>query len=119
MGIELGTFTGFILLGFLSWKLGSLVKYVTSKHYGEAITQVVIFGIGIGIAFAVGASDWAEETVVGNRALSDINGVSKALVGIVIASTGSGLYDFKKAFDGSDSATEPALMPHQGDTPPA
>ncbi len=100
------------LLAFFAaiWKAVDLVRYATAKDTRAVITQCIAYAAGIAGVFLVGASDFAESWDVGaDVTLSDMNGASKAIVGIVFASASSAIVDFKRARDNSDSAAVPVL----------
>jgi hypothetical protein len=103
------------------WKLVDLVKYVTRSNLRETITQLLVFAAAIGGAFLMGAADVAKGWDVGAGVpLTDMDGWSKVLLGVVWAGGASAAYDIKKALDSSDSAAVPSLpIVNRGEaTPP-
>ncbi len=94
----------------LVWKLVDLVKYVRNGDVNAALTQLTTYAAGVGVAFLFAATQWADGIMIGDAALSSLSGASLVVAGLALASTGSALYDFKKARDNSDSAATPKLF---------
>lgn len=94
----------------LVWKVISVIKMATGRDYKGVVTQALTWAAGI-IAVVLAAQTDVAETVTawGNMALSELDGWSQIWAGLVVASVGSAGYDFKKAFDNTDSAAEPGL----------
>lgn len=92
------------------FKVVDLVKYASRANVRQVVTQLLAFAVGIGAAFLIGAADIAETWDVGaGKAVTDMDGWSKVVLGVVWGAGASALYDFKKAFDGGDSAHTPSL----------
>lgn len=107
--MEVLTLASLIALGM---RLVSFFKYVRAKDWNASFTQATVWGCGVLLVFLAGAADITNKLVLwdGVPALSDINSASKVLLGMMLLSTGSVVYEFKKAFDRNDSAAEPALL---------
>jgi hypothetical protein len=104
-------------LSALIWKIGSVVKQLIARDFSASLTQVIIWVIGIGVALLAREADITEGLVIpGGPALGAADTASIILLGIILGSLASVSYDFKSAFDGSDSAKEPSLG--VGTTPP-
>lgn len=93
----------------LPLKAASVVKYLSARDLRAAVTQLVVWGASIGLAFLLRASDFGDAIRIGAAPLSHLNDASLVLVGFAFGSTASVVYDFKKARDNSDSAAEPSL----------
>lgn len=74
------------------------------------LTQAAAFAGGI-LAVALGAhAGVADHLTLGlGQQLGQLDGASQVLVGLLVASAGSTLVDFKQALDGTDSAAKPPL----------
>lgn len=104
------TLTSLIALGM---RIVSFVKYVRARDWNSVVTQAASWVAGVAVVFLAGAADITSKLVLfpGVPSLSDINSASKVLLGAMLLSLGSQVYEFKKAFDRNDSAAEPALLP--------
>jgi hypothetical protein len=97
-------------LGALVLKITSVLKYVTSGAYREALTQVIPWVAGVLALMLAANADVASGLVIwGEQTLGQLDGWSQILAGISLGSGASVAYDFKKAIDGGDSAAEPPL----------
>lgn len=108
------------LLGAI-WKLVDAAKNVTAKNVRALLTQALGVGAGIGTAFLVGASDFGKTWDVGaGMLLTDMNGASKAILGIIWGAGVGAAVDIKKSLDNTDSAKQPILgVPSSSTTPTA
>lgn len=102
--------TYLVLLGAI-WKLVDAVKNVSAKNFRSVFTQVLSAGAGIGTAFLISASDFAETWDVGaGMMLKDMNGASLVILGLVWGLGTGAAVDIKKALDGSDTSRQPELQ---------
>lgn len=108
--MEVLTLASLIALGM---RLVSFFKYLRARDWNASFTQAVVWSSGILLTFLAGMADITNKIVLweGVPTLSDVNAASKILLGMMLLSTGSVVYEFKKAFDRNDSAAEPALLP--------
>lgn len=90
-------------------------KNLINKLYKEAVSQLVVIGIGIGVTLLVQASDFGKGFIVLDMSLSNMNVASAALVGFALASTAMLAHKVIKSVDGSQSAVEPKVLPPSGD----
>jgi hypothetical protein len=109
-----------LAIALLANKIIELLKYLKSKNWNGAITLVSLFIAGV-VALNIAAhAAVTEHTVIPGTGieLGLLDFMSLLLLGLLITAGGSTIYDFKKAFDGSDTAKQPALtnMSH-GDPP--
>jgi len=106
------SFVPILVLGLVVYTLTNLVKYVRAADWNGVITLLTGWIIGVAAVWLVGATVWGETiTVGGTQSLSLLSAPEKLLVGLVVVSAASGLYDLKKSFDNTDSASTPPLVP--------
>lgn len=108
--MEVVTFTSLIALGN---KFTAFLKSITNKDWNAVITQLVHWAGMTGVILLAASADIANNLVPfnGAPALKDLNFGSIVFAGMSLGSLGSVIYDFKKARDNTDGATEPALIP--------
>lgn len=104
-----------ILLGlaFAANKIVSTMKQATSPGgRGAAATQVVVWLVAIGVLVLAAHATVTADLVLPVTAtrLGDLDLASFVVLGLIAGSTGSVVYDFKKALDDADSAAEPPLF---------
>jgi energy-converting hydrogenase Eha subunit G len=110
-------------LAFAINKTVSVVKAALNKDVNAAVTQLVVWVIGfIAISLAAHAQLTENLVVPGLTVpLNNLDWQSLVLVAYILGGTGSFAFDFKKALDSSDNATEPPLLSARGahtTTPP-
>jgi len=97
-------------LSALLVKFTSFLKYVSDGKYRESLTQVVAWIAGILVVWLGSVIQVTEDVIIfGHETLGVMNGWSVILAGLAMGSGGAFAYDFKKALDGTDSASEPPL----------
>lgn len=99
-------------IAFLAGKIIEALKYARAKDLNAlfALISVMIAGV---IVMLVAASAEVTETLVipGTLvAIGSLDTLSVIFLGLVITSLTSTVYDFKKAFDNTDSAKQPPLL---------
>jgi hypothetical protein len=104
-----------ILLGlaFAANKIVSTIKNLTTAETrGSAVTQVVVWAAAFGMLLLAGEASVTEGLIVPglSEPLGELDFPSFVVLGLIAGSTGSVVYDFKKAIDNTDSAGEPALF---------
>ena len=101
------------LLAALIWKLSDMSKLVTNKDWNGLLTQLWVYVLGIVIFVIAGNANAFEGLTVPGMVepLGSLDILSLCLIGLCVASFGSVVFDFKKAFDGTDSAKTPPLIP--------
>jgi hypothetical protein len=103
----------------LALKLLDTTKFALAQDWNAVATQVSAWVSGIVAIFLLASTDFASGINVGDAVLSEVNISSLVLIGLSVASSGSVLYDFKKALDHTDSARTPSLIGgHHEDFPP-
>lgn len=106
--MEIITLASILALG---WKILDWFKYLTNKQWRPAVTQLaawVIMIIGITL-FA--HSDFSNTTVIGDVPIKSLNGASLLLLGTMYGSLAGVGVSVIRAFDNSDSAKTPSLIP--------
>lgn len=108
--MEVFTLASLIALGM---RVVSFLKYARARDWNATFTQACVWASGVALVFLAGAADVTNKLILfkGVPTLSDINSASKILLGLMLLSLGSQVYEFKKAFDRNDTAAEPALLP--------
>lgn len=108
-------FVPIFVLALVVYTLLNLLKYVRNGDWNAAITLVAGWVIGFVAVWLVGATDWGRTITVGGLKTLDLLSVAeKVLVGLVVVSVGSTVYDLKKSFDNTDTATTPTLLKPKG-----
>lgn len=104
----------FLLLGlaFAANKIVTVIKGISAKSYNLAFTQVLVWVVGFFILLIATKAQVTQDLVVPGLSdpLGDLDFFSVIVLALVTGSTGSVVYDFKKAIDTSDSASEPRLL---------
>jgi hypothetical protein len=104
---------GSVLIATIVWKATDLLKYAVNGKLSAAVTQLAVWLIGVGATFLVGETDFATTVqITGTVTLDDLDNWGKVVAGLGAASLGSGLYDFKRARDNTDTAIVPSLISH-------
>ncbi|MGW0331259.1 hypothetical protein ACWD0J_05145 [Streptomyces sp. NPDC003011] len=112
-----------LILGALILKSVDLVKYVKSvlladdddernKGLNGLVSLVLTSVAGVGIVLLFKLTQWADDITFGDTKMSDLNTLSSIVLGLVISSFGSLLYDYKKAIDNKDDARTPRMVKH-------
>lgn len=94
-------------------KVIDFLRYISNlpATRSEVLTQLLAWLGAVAVVFLYGASDFGVTIDLGGVALSDVNGWTKVLVGLVIGSGASLVKDHVKARDNTDSAKVPPLIP--------
>lgn len=104
-----------ILTG-LAFAVNKTVSVIKSfgKDTNAVVTQVLVWVLGTAAIWLAGQASITENLVIDGlgieNALGQLDIASVVLAGWILGSTGSFIFDFKKAVDGSDSAAEPKLL---------
>jgi len=107
---------GLAALGALASKVIELLKLLRAKDVNGAVTLVSIWVAGLVAVFLGAEADVTENLSLPGTGipLGSLDTGSKILLGLVMMSSISFAYDFKKAFDQSDSAKQPPLLGPDG-----
>lgn len=98
-------FVPLVVAASMVWTTLSFIKLLRAGKMGDALTVLVLVIIGVGVAFLAAESSYAEAFN-----LAAANAADKVFVGFGFSATARTGYEFKKSFDGSDSANEPKLF---------
>lgn len=107
-----------VLIAPIVYKAFELVKYIRAKEWNGVSSLAVVFVIGIACVFLLSATSFANGIDVGERSLSTLGWADLLWIGLTFGATSSVLYDFKKSFDNSDTASQPALLSGVRELPP-
>jgi hypothetical protein len=104
-------FVPILVLGLVIYTLMNLVKYLRARDWNGIITLLTGWLVGFLAVWLFGSTDWGQTLTVGGTKTLDLLSIGeKVIVGLVVVSAGSVLFDFKKSFDNSDSASTPPLV---------
>lgn len=107
---------GLAALISIIWKVVDFLKYLANRDLNAAVTQASVWLSAIAVSLlAREAEPFSTVGVVGTT-FGELSTAAIVLFALGLGSTASGLVDFKKAIDSTDSAAIPPLM-HT--TPPA
>lgn len=104
-------FVPVVVLAALVKKATDTIKYITNGDVNAFVTQLVVWAIGIAFTILFAHSDFGNSIEIAGTNLSGLNVWSQVLVGLNVASVGSVGWDAIKAFDNTDSAATPSLLP--------
>lgn len=107
------------ILGTLGWKLVDFTKFLTNRNWNASLTQLYAWGIGIILVVLAAGADVLEGLALPGMTVpvGEMDFGSLLIVGMSMSSLMGVGFDFKKAFDGSDTAITPPLTT-KVDTPP-
>lgn len=94
----------------LLWKIVDFAKLLRVRDVNAVVTQAVTWGAGVGLAFLLAGTDFAEGIKIGGMILGHVNDSSLVLIGLSLGSSASVAYDLKRAIDRTDSAAMPSLV---------
>jgi hypothetical protein len=94
-------FVPILVLGLVVYTLTNLLKYLRARDWNGVLTLLGAWVVGFLAVWLVGSTDWG----------ATISVAEKVLAGLVVASAAATTADLKKAFDGTDTATKPPLVP--------
>jgi hypothetical protein len=102
----------FLGLAFAANKSVSVFKSLFSSDRNTAVTQVIVWMFAIAALLLAASAQVTEHLVLPGMVdpLGNLDLASLVLLGWIAGSTGSVVFDFKKAIDGTDSAAEPRLL---------
>ena len=101
-----------LALAFAANKIVSVIKSLASPDKNAALTQLLVWVVGLVVLILAGNASVTEHLVVPGLSdpLGDLDFPSYLVLALISGSTGSVIYDFKKAIDNGDSAAEPRLL---------
>lgn len=100
-------------IAFAVNKTVSVIKSLVNRDFNAAITQLVVWVVGfVAVVLAAHAAVTEALLVPGLTVpLGSLDWPSEVLLAWILGSTGSFVFDFKKAIDATDSSAEPSLLP--------
>lgn len=103
---------GIVGLLALAAKVIDFLRYLTDlpRSRSAVLTQALAWVGAIAVVFLYGASQFGSTVDVSGIALSDMDGPTKALVGLAVGSLASLVKDHIKARDNTDTAKVPPLL---------
>lgn len=111
-------FVPLLAMSALVKKVVDMVKFLSAGDVNAIVTQIVAWLAGIAAVFIVAKSDFGNQVIVNELALSSLNNWALTLAGIVLASTAGLGWDTISALDNTNSANTPQLL-HPARRPPA
>ena len=88
----------------------NFVKFVKAKDTNGWVTQLSVWVAGVIVIFLAAQTNFANRVQIGDQTLDQLNIWSQVFVGLLFGASALVLNDFKKAFDGNDSAKKPPLI---------
>lgn len=92
------------------WKVVDVIKYATSGNWNGVITQASVWGAAIAVCLLAREADPFANVGIMGTTFEHLDLAATILFALGLGSTASGIVDFKKAVDGSDSAAVPPLL---------
>lgn len=111
--MDLTTFTVIGLLVSVLVVAQNLLRYARAKDWNGVAGITLACVLGVGVAMLAASADITSSLVLvdGAEPLGDQDAASLVLIGIALGTTGSFAIDALKAFNSSDSAKKPPLVP--------
>lgn len=99
------------LLGALVYAFTNFLRYLKAGDANGAVTQLIVWGGGIGAVFLVAQTEFASGVPIGeNATLATLSGWSLLFVGLMASSLFSFANDALGAIDSSRSSEKPKLL---------
>jgi hypothetical protein len=98
-------------MGALVFTIINFLKMLTNKQWSPVLTQIISWGAGVVVVMLFANTDWADTVSFGGVPLSQLNGWSQFVIGLMAASIFGVVKEITKAIDSSDSAAKPPLLP--------
>lgn len=100
-----------VAMAALTLKLIDFLRYCRAGDMNGALTQLAAWVAGIVVVLLVAQTDWANGIAIGDMNLSTLGFWSLVFYGLTAGSAASFTKDALKAFDNSNSAAIPVLLP--------
>lgn len=102
-------------------KFNDWIKQVVNRDVNGAVTQVLVWIVGVAGVWIAAQTDFASGIQIGDKNLSTLNFGSIVFVGLFIASTASLFHDYLQAKDDSNpnTVTKLQLLPNARPKRPA
>ena len=106
---------GLAALIAIIWKLVDVIKYAAGGNWSAVTTQVSVWASAIVVCLLAREADPFTNVGIMGTTFEHLDLAATILFALGLGSTASGVVDFKKAIDGSDSAAVPPLLGHHDD----
>jgi hypothetical protein len=106
---SLGVISASVLLGAFTLKLVDFIKYLKNGDANGLLSLGLTWIAGFVAVQVFVETQWGDEVMMGRHSLDQLDTVSKIVLGLVVPTVASLLYDAKKAVDRTDSASTPRL----------
>lgn len=80
-------------------KLNDWIKQVANRDVNGAVTQALVWAVGVFGVWIAAQTDFASGIPIGDKTLADLNSGSLVFVGMFIASSASLFHDYLQAKD--------------------
>lgn len=103
-------FVPLVALALLGSQVVAFIKFIVAGDKNGIVTTLTVWVASVVVLLAFANSKFAGAIPVGDYTLDTLDTWSTILVGLCVGGTGSGLYNFRKAIDNTDTAKEPNLI---------
>jgi hypothetical protein len=93
------------------YKVVDFLKYVSARDINAIVTQASVWLSALAVALLAREADPFAAVGIMGTTFENLDLAATVLFALGIGSTASGVMDFKKAIDSSDSAKTPPLLP--------
>lgn len=109
---------GLTALIAIIWKVVDVVKYAANHNTSAVVTQLTVWGSAIAVTLLAREADPFANVGIMGTTFEHLDIAAAVLFALGLGSTASGIVDFKKAIDGSDSAVVGPLLSPEPRTEP-
>jgi hypothetical protein len=96
----------------LIWKLVDFLKAVTNWDTNAITTQATVWVAAVAVMLLARETEpFRSVAILGGQTVGSMNVAAIVLFALGLGSAGSVAFDYKKAFDGTDSAKTASLLP--------
>ena len=106
-----GALTASLIFGALILKLVDFLKYLRNADWNGVVTLLLGWVAGVAAIQMIRLTDWDKEIKIGAVSVDKLDFQGQLVLGFVATSVAAVIYDFKKALDGTDTASTPRLGP--------
>ena len=106
-----GALTASLIFGALILKLVDFLKYLRNADWNGVVTLLLGWVAGVTAIQMIRLTDWDKEIKIGAVSVDKLDFQGQLVLGFVATSVAAVIYDFKKALDGTDTASTPRLGP--------
>lgn len=100
-----------VAMAALTLKIIDFLRYLRAGDMNGALTQLAAWIAGIAVVLLVAQTDWANGISIGDMNLGTLGFWSLVFYGLTAGSAASFTKDALKAFDNTNSAAIPTLLP--------